>query len=59
MSPLIFDLVTSRINIEVNDRADFAQREIKAMAESARRSLAQIFRRDRTEPYLTLRERAK
>ena len=55
MTPLTFDFLTARINANINDRAEFAQREIKAMAESARRSLAQILRRDRTEPYLTLK----
>lgn len=57
MSPLTFDFIAARINANINDRAAHAQREIQAMAESARRSLAQRLRVDRTEPYLTLRAR--
>ena len=56
MNPLAFDFLESRIRSDINDRAAKAQREIKAMAECARRSLGQIYRRDRTEPYLTLRK---
>lgn len=53
MNPLAFDFLESRIRSDINDRAAKAQREIQAMAESARRSLAQRLRVDRTEPYLT------
>lgn len=50
-----WSFIRRRIAFDVDQAADKAQREIKAMAESARRSLAQILRRDRTEPHLTMR----